>query len=196
MFIFVLFTLQVKFKLEKAKHRCCVWDTKPGPHDGRHRWIRWAMAAEVCYFWITIIPMLFNIGQHRTHFCLFLSFQAIYFAAKNDFRGIWTLQFDWFRFSILVHIVNKNIFSCLIKSNPVYLETVHTMILTPTAKCTLVKPSGFQQRRGDEVKIKPMPYTGCLEYDYLLSMIVQHYKLSHCELQVLKNAFCSNLNNF
>ena len=70
------------------------------------------------------------------------------------------------------------------------------MILTPTAKCTLVKPSGFQQRRGDEVKTKPMPYTGCLEYDYLLSKIVQYYKLSHCELQVLKNAFCSNLNNF
>ena len=43
-FIFVLFTLQFKFKLKKAKRRCCAWDSNQGPQDGRRRRIHWAMA--------------------------------------------------------------------------------------------------------------------------------------------------------
>ena len=30
LFIFVLFTLHFKFKLKKAKHRCCAWDPNTG----------------------------------------------------------------------------------------------------------------------------------------------------------------------
>ena len=43
--IFVLYTLQFKFKMMKAKHRCCDWDSNLGPHDGMRRRIQWAMGA-------------------------------------------------------------------------------------------------------------------------------------------------------
>ena len=33
------------------KHRCCAWDSNPGPQDGRHRRIHWAIAADhQCFF--------------------------------------------------------------------------------------------------------------------------------------------------
>ena len=34
-----------QFKYNLKKRRWCGWDSNPGWHDGRQRWIRWAMAA-------------------------------------------------------------------------------------------------------------------------------------------------------
>ena len=42
LFIFVLFTMQFRYKLkEKAQHQCCGWNLNPWPQDGGPR----AMAA-------------------------------------------------------------------------------------------------------------------------------------------------------
>ena len=37
--IYYLFTSQSQHKLKKAKHRCSAWDSIPGLHDCRYRWI-------------------------------------------------------------------------------------------------------------------------------------------------------------
>ena len=45
LFIFVLFTLQFKFKLKKPKLRCCAWDWILELQDGRRGQIHWALVA-------------------------------------------------------------------------------------------------------------------------------------------------------
>ena len=50
----VLFTLLFKFKVNNAKQRCCAWDSSPGPQDGWHRRIHWAVVA---LFWQSLFPV-------------------------------------------------------------------------------------------------------------------------------------------
>ena len=55
-------------KFDYKKHRWCAWESNPGPQDGRHRWIHWAIA----------VPK-------RSNSYLFTPLQKTYFSAFTCF---------------------------------------------------------------------------------------------------------------
>ena len=81
LFYFRPFHTQFKYKLKKR--RCCACDSNPGPQNGRHRRIHWAMSAALPKHCLQC-PLKCQLGCSPSfHFCL-----AIFFIIKLNIKRL------------------------------------------------------------------------------------------------------------